>query len=106
MATLIRPRYLPDSIVAQLVSVAAFLHSLDPFRKWSERLCRQIIVRSDRPEGSNRLSNYPGQDDDAPDNQCNADNVTDPVARWDGLLQQDEDGKPSDPIEVHDTAEK
>ncbi len=29
---MIRPRYLPDSIVAQLVSVSAFLHSLDPNR--------------------------------------------------------------------------
>ncbi len=29
-ATMIRPRYLPDSIVAQLVSTSAFLHSLDP----------------------------------------------------------------------------
>ena len=30
---MIRPRYLPDSIVAQLVSVSAFSHSLDPLRK-------------------------------------------------------------------------
>ena len=29
-ATMIRPRYFPDSIVAQLVSVSAFSHSLDP----------------------------------------------------------------------------
>ena len=28
---MIRPRYLPDSIVVQLVSVSAFSHSLDPF---------------------------------------------------------------------------
>ncbi len=27
---MIRPRYFPDSFVAQLVSVSAFLHSLDP----------------------------------------------------------------------------
>ncbi len=27
---MIRPRYLPDSIVAQLVSVFAFSHNLDP----------------------------------------------------------------------------
>jgi len=31
-ATMIRPRYLPVSIVAQLVSSSAFLHSLDPTR--------------------------------------------------------------------------
>ncbi len=30
---MIRPRDLPDSIVAQLVPVSAFLHSLDPKRK-------------------------------------------------------------------------
>ncbi len=29
---MIRPRDLPDSIVAQLVSVSTFLHSLDPLR--------------------------------------------------------------------------
>ncbi len=29
-ATMIRPRYLPDSIIAQLVSVSAFSHSLGP----------------------------------------------------------------------------
>ena len=32
-ATMIRPRDLPDSIVAQLVSVPAFLHSLGHERK-------------------------------------------------------------------------
>ena len=31
-ATMIRPRYLPDSIVAPKVSASAFLHSLDPKR--------------------------------------------------------------------------
>ena len=31
-ATMIRPGYLPDSIVAQLASVSAFSHSLDPQR--------------------------------------------------------------------------
>ncbi len=31
-----RPRYLPDSIVAQLVSVFASLHSLDPERTTRE----------------------------------------------------------------------
>ncbi len=32
-AIMIRPRYLPDSIIAQLVSVSAFSHSLDSNRK-------------------------------------------------------------------------
>ncbi len=31
-ATMIRPRDHPDSIVAQLLLVSAFLHSLDPFQ--------------------------------------------------------------------------
>ncbi len=31
-ATMIRPRYLPDSIIARKVSASAFLHSLDPER--------------------------------------------------------------------------
>ncbi len=34
-ATMIRPRYFPDSIVAQLVSVSAFLHSLGHLRTCS-----------------------------------------------------------------------
>jgi len=33
LATMIRPRYFSDSIVAQLVSVSAFSRSLDPKRK-------------------------------------------------------------------------
>ena len=33
---MIRPRYLPDSIVVQLVSVSAFSHSLDPFLTFLE----------------------------------------------------------------------
>ncbi len=46
-ATMIRPRYLPDSIVAQLVSVSAFLHSLDP-----KRTCgfRNILAEACKPE--------------------------------------------------------
>ncbi len=32
---MIRPRHLPDSNVAQLVSVSAFLHSLDPKPTWA-----------------------------------------------------------------------
>jgi hypothetical protein len=31
-ATIIRPGYLPDSNVAQLISMSAFLHSLDPMQ--------------------------------------------------------------------------
>ncbi len=38
-AQLNRPDYLPDSIVAQLVSVSAFSHSLDPKATWALR-CR------------------------------------------------------------------
>ena len=33
-ATMIRRRYLPGSIVAQLVSVSAFLHRLDPLQRF------------------------------------------------------------------------
>ena len=36
VAILIRLRYLPDSIVAQLVSVSAFLHSLDPKQSFAK----------------------------------------------------------------------
>ena len=32
LATMIHPRHLADSIVARLISVSAFSHSLDPFR--------------------------------------------------------------------------
>ncbi len=39
--TMIRPRYLSDSIVAQLVSVAAFLHSLDPSRTFRVQLANR-----------------------------------------------------------------
>ncbi len=51
---MIRPGYLPDSIVAQLVSVAAFLHSLDPKEKsavseeaehWSLTTLREPLIR-------------------------------------------------------------
>ncbi len=31
-ATMIRPRYLPDSIIAQLDSASEFSHGLDPLR--------------------------------------------------------------------------
>ena len=51
---MIRPRYLPDSIVAQLVSVSAFLHSLDPKEKsavleeaerWSLTTLREKLIK-------------------------------------------------------------
>ncbi len=38
---MIRPRDLPDSIVAQLVPVSAFLHSLDPTRTFRIQLANR-----------------------------------------------------------------
>jgi len=47
---MIRPRYLPDSIVAQLVSVSAFLHSLDPKRTW--RAMSGVLSSHQKPANS------------------------------------------------------
>ncbi len=53
-AIMIRPRYLPDSIIAQEDSASAFLHSLDPKRKSnptaaSYRFSATTVIRSRPP---------------------------------------------------------
>jgi hypothetical protein len=51
VATMIRPRFPTNSIVAQVVSVPTYLHSLDPNRKFSlkrEVLCTMLSVNSPR----------------------------------------------------------
>ena len=42
---MIRPRYLPDSIVAQLVSVSAFSHSLDPERTFIGHASAVLVIK-------------------------------------------------------------
>ncbi len=56
-ATMIRSRYLPDSIVARKISAPKFSHSLDPYATYTDSLFRldATVLRAPIDSGGTTL---------------------------------------------------